>query len=113
MRRKKQNKIIREYEGKTNNINTNKININSRKHIFLPLMKKTHDNLEKSISSSEKNQKFNQNNLHQYKNNNSTTNKKIKKILFQFKENQNKIKTDKVNKFSKNYINQKSNPNKK
>ena len=107
MRRKKQNKIIREYEGKTNNINTNKININSRKHIFLPLMKKTHDNLEKSISSSEKNQKFNQNNLHQYKNNNSTTNKEIKKILFQFKENQNKIKTDKVNKFSKNYINHK------
>ena len=100
MERNKQNKIINEYEGKTNNEITNKININARKHIFLPLMIKTNDNLEKNLSSSKKKQNSNKKNLHQYKTNNSTSNKEIKKILFQFKENQNKTKT-------KNFLNHK------
>ena len=105
MERNKDNKIS-EYEKQGNNKTSNKINIhNARKHIFLSPLIKNNNNLEKNKSSSKKNRKKNDNNLNQFKAINSTTNKEIKNIIFKFKENQNKIKTKKVNKISKNALN--------
>ena len=103
--RNRDNKIS-EYEKLVNNKTSNKINIhNARKHIFLSPLIKNNNNLENNKSSSKKINKKNNNNLYQYKATNSTTNKEIKKIIFKFKENQNKTKTRKVNRFSKNILN--------
>ena len=103
--RNRDNKIS-EYEKLVNNKTSNKINIhNARKHIFLSPLIKNKNNLENNKSSSKKINKKNNNNLYQYKATNSTTNKEIKKIIFKFKENQNKTKTRKVNRFSKNILN--------
>lgn len=105
MERNKDNKIS-EYEKQINNKTSNKINIyKTRKHIFLSPLIKNNNNIENNKSSSKKGNKKNNNNLNQYKSTNSTTNKEIKKILFKFKENQNKIKTRKVNRYSKNINN--------